>query len=108
MGVGHGRAWRQSLIRDLIEPVQSDEPASALGSHVQEFAFSGDVPGFRIISEGKGRSPISCGAGRRALMEDGDHWNPGRLQIRNRWPASYWNAWPASWESAHEDMLSLL
>jgi hypothetical protein len=23
---------------------------------------------------GKGRSPISCGAGRRALMEDGDHW----------------------------------
>jgi hypothetical protein len=49
MSVGPGRAWRQSLIRDLIEPVQSDEPASALGSHVQEFAFSGDVPGFRII-----------------------------------------------------------
>ena len=49
VGVGHGRAWRQSLIRDLIEPVQSDEPASALGSHVQEFAFSGDVPGFRLI-----------------------------------------------------------
>jgi hypothetical protein len=23
---------------------------------------------------GKGRSPISYGAGRRALMEDGDHW----------------------------------
>jgi hypothetical protein len=33
MSVGPGRAWRQSLIRDLIEPVQSDEPASALGSH---------------------------------------------------------------------------
>jgi hypothetical protein len=49
VGVGHGRAWRQSLIRDLIEPVQSDEPAPALGSHVQEFAISGDVPGFRII-----------------------------------------------------------
>jgi hypothetical protein len=48
-GVGHGRAWRQSLIRDLIEPVQSDETKSALGSHVQEFAFSGDVPGFHII-----------------------------------------------------------
>jgi hypothetical protein len=31
----------KALIR---EPVQSDEPASA-----QEFAFSGDVPGFRII-----------------------------------------------------------
>jgi hypothetical protein len=60
-----GQAWRQSLIRDLIEPVQSNEPASALGSHVQEFAFSGDVPGFRII-EGKGPAPISCGAGRRA------------------------------------------
>jgi hypothetical protein len=42
-------AQGKSLIRDLIEPVQSDEPASALGSHVQEFAFSGDVPGFRII-----------------------------------------------------------
>jgi hypothetical protein len=37
------------LIRDLIEPVQSDEPASALGSHMQEFAIGGDVPGFRII-----------------------------------------------------------
>jgi hypothetical protein len=49
VGVGHGRAWRQSLIRDLIEPVQSDAPASALGSHIQEFAISGDVPGFRII-----------------------------------------------------------
>ena len=44
MDVGYGRAWRQSLIRDLIKPVQSDEPASALGSHVQEFAFSGDFP----------------------------------------------------------------
>jgi hypothetical protein len=32
------------LIRDLIKPEQSDEPASALGSHVQEFAYSGDVP----------------------------------------------------------------
>jgi hypothetical protein len=37
------------LIRDLIEPVQSDEPASALGSHMQEFAIGGDVPGLRII-----------------------------------------------------------
>jgi hypothetical protein len=32
VGVRHGRAWRQSLIRELIEPVQSDELALALGS----------------------------------------------------------------------------
>jgi hypothetical protein len=64
MSLGPGRAWRQSLIRDLIEPVQSDEPASALGSHVQEFAFSGNVPA-SASSRGEGpQSPAAWGDAR--------------------------------------------
>jgi hypothetical protein len=74
------------LIRDLIEPVQSDEPASVLGSHVQEFAFSGDVPGFRIIQRGRGARQSPSGMGRGALMEDGDHLANGGVDPDNRYP----------------------
>ena len=49
MSVGHGPTMAIKLDPRLIEPVQSDEPASVLGSHVQKFAFSCDAPGFRII-----------------------------------------------------------
>ena len=59
----------QSLIRDLIEPVQSDEPASALGFHTQEFALAAASASFRV----EGPRANLLRRGRRALVEDGDH-----------------------------------
>jgi hypothetical protein len=71
------------LIRYLIEPVQSDEPASALGSHVQELAFSGDVPGFRTFRwEGPLANLLRRGA-TRADMNRNPREGTGLLQDEN-------------------------
>jgi hypothetical protein len=93
-GYGSRRPWRQSLIPDLIEPVQSDEPASAIGSHMQAFAFSRDVPGFRVIWRGRAarQSPAAWATrgdgGRRSLANEGvepDGRHPRRRFAECRW-----------------------